>query len=31
MVVMGFLIVTYYVTVGSPLYAVAHAAAGSLF
>jgi NADH-quinone oxidoreductase subunit N len=27
----GFLIVTYYVTVGSPLYAVAHAAAGSLF
>ena len=27
----GFLIVTYFVTVGSPLYAAAHAAAGSLF
>jgi NADH-quinone oxidoreductase subunit N len=31
MAVAGFLIVTYFVTVGSPLYAAAHAAAGSLF
>ena len=29
--VAAFLLVTYYVTVGSPLYAAAHAAAGSLF
>ena len=31
MAVTGFLIVTYFVTVGSPLYDAAHAAAGSLF
>jgi NADH-quinone oxidoreductase subunit N len=31
MALTGFLIVTYFVTVGSPLYTVAHAAAGSLF
>jgi NADH-quinone oxidoreductase subunit N len=31
MAVMGFLIVTYFVTIGSPLYNAAHAAAGSLF
>jgi NADH-quinone oxidoreductase subunit N len=31
MAVSGFLIVTYFVTVGSPLYAAAHSAAGSLF
>jgi NADH-quinone oxidoreductase subunit N len=31
MAVSGFLIVTYFVTVGSPLYGAAHAAAGSLF
>ena len=31
MAVTGFLIVTYFVTVGSPLYNAAHAAAGSLF
>src|SRR3569623_554313 len=31
MAVMGFLSVTYFVTVGSPLYNAAHAAAGSLF
>ena len=31
MAVAGFLIVTYFVTVGSPLYAAAHSAAGSLF
>ena len=31
MAVAGFLIVTYFVTVGSPLYSAAHAAAGSLF
>ncbi|MEO8757702.1 MAG: NADH-quinone oxidoreductase subunit NuoN [Devosia sp.] len=31
MAVAGFLIVTYFVTIGSPLYAAAHAAAGSLF
>jgi NADH-quinone oxidoreductase subunit N len=31
MAVAGFFIVTYFVTVGSPLYAAAHAAAGSLF
>jgi NADH-quinone oxidoreductase subunit N len=31
MAVTGFLLVTYFVTVGSPLYSAAHAAAGSLF
>ena len=31
MAVAGFLIVTYFVTVGNPLYAAAHSAAGSLF
>jgi len=31
MAVSGFLIVTYFVTVGAPLYGAAHAAAGSLF
>jgi NADH-quinone oxidoreductase subunit N len=31
MAVTGFLLVTYFVTVGSPLYGAAHAAAGSLF
>ena len=31
MAVAGFLIVTYFVTVGSPLYGAAHVAAGSLF
>jgi NADH-quinone oxidoreductase subunit N len=31
MAVTGFLLVTYFLTVGSPLYAAAHAAAGSLF
>jgi NADH-quinone oxidoreductase subunit N len=31
MAVSGFLIVTYFVTVGGPLYGAAHAAAGSLF
>jgi NADH-quinone oxidoreductase subunit N len=31
MALAGFLIVTYYVTVGSPLTGLAHAAAGSLF
>ncbi len=31
MAVAGFLLVTYYVTVGSPLFDAAHAAAGSLF
>ena len=31
MALAGFLIVTYYLTVGSPLSALAHAAAGSLF
>ena len=31
MAVSGFLIVTYFVTVGAPLYNAAHAAAGSLF
>jgi NADH-quinone oxidoreductase subunit N len=31
MAVSGFLIVTYFLTVGSPLYNAAHAAAGSLF
>jgi NADH-quinone oxidoreductase subunit N len=31
MALSGFLIVTYYLLVGSPLYALAHAAAGSLF
>ena len=31
MALAGFLIVTYFITIGSPLYSVAHAAAGSLF
>jgi len=31
MAVTGFLVVTYYVTVGAPLASIAHAAAGSLF
>jgi len=31
MALSGFLVVTYFVTVGSPLYAAAHTAAGSLF
>jgi NADH-quinone oxidoreductase subunit N len=31
MALSGFLVVTYFVTVGSPLFAAAHAAAGSLF
>jgi len=31
MALSGFLIVTYFVTVGSPLYNAAHIAAGSLF
>jgi len=31
MALAGFLIVTYFVTIGSPLYSIAHVAAGSLF